>query len=68
MSRLATIFGTAVGQDVNDAHALPGEEWQYPVIEQISRCDRRFDGRQLRCSPLEIGVGEELLTIQHPYL
>ncbi|KFI17852.1 hypothetical protein IB75_17990, partial [Nitrosococcus oceani C-27] len=31
--RLAAIFGTAISQDADDAHALLSEERQYPVVE-----------------------------------
>lgn len=31
--RLVAIFGTAVGQDADDPHALLGKERQHPIIE-----------------------------------
>ena len=59
--RFAAIFGTTVGQDADDSHALHGKERQHPIIEQISRCDRRFGGIQLSSGPLGIGIDEGLL-------
>lgn len=60
--RFSVIFGTAIGQDKDNTPALLSEERQYPIIEQISRSDRRFGGIQLGCCLLGISIDEGLLA------
>lgn len=51
--RFSAIFDNAIGQDTDDTHTLLSEERQYPVIEQISCCDRCFGGVKLGGPHLE---------------
>src|SRR6266700_3797902 len=59
---IAAELATAVGEHAQQLGIVLLEEWQYPVVQQVGRGDRRLAVIQLAESDLGIGVDEGLLV------
>src|SRR5215471_4056347 len=64
--RIAAILATAVGQYPQQLDIMAIEEGNHPVVQQISRCDRRFTIVELGASDLGVGVDDPSIPDQ-PY-
>src|SRR3974377_1255213 len=60
--RIATILTATIGEHPQQLDIVFLEEWQYSVIEQIRRRDRRLAIVQLGASDLGVGIDEGLLV------
>src|SRR6266536_729787 len=59
---IAAELAAAVGEHAQQLGIVLLEEWQYPVVQQVGRGDRRLAVIQLAESDLGIGVDEGLLV------
>jgi hypothetical protein len=54
--RIAAVLATAVGQYPQELDVMAIEEGNHPVVQQISRCDRRLAIVELGASDLGVGI------------
>ena len=60
--RLAAILRSVVGQDASEAHVVLGKERRHPVVEQVSRRDRRLGRVELGRRHLALRIDKGLLV------